>query len=85
MKVLLGVILLLLVGCGVPTESVPVVDEEVATAASTLVTPVAAEPTATAMMVQPNLEPTPTVTPTPPSTATPTLAPTVTPTIAHPS
>jgi hypothetical protein len=68
-------VLLLPVGCG---ASAPAVDKEVGAEVPTAVTPVAAEPTATVMMVQPTLAPAPTATPTPPPTATPTAAPTPT-------
>ena len=73
-------VLFLPVGC---SASAPAVDEdeEVGAEAPTPVTPVAAEPTATVVMVQPTLEPAPTATPTPPPTATPTAAPTPTATL----
>jgi micrococcal nuclease len=82
-SLMVAVVMLLAVGC---SASASVVDEEVGAEASTTVTPVAAEPTATVIVVQSTLPAAPTATPQPAPTSgpTPVSTPTAVPTAITP-
>jgi hypothetical protein len=76
-SLVVAAVLPLTVGC---SASAPAADEEVGTKTPTTVPPLAVDPTATAIMVQPTVAPAPTAMPNPSPTATPAqvLTPTAT-------